>query len=387
MDGKNSVLICVLTLLSFTQGQRTVAQTVGPYNQSIRSQLEGRVEEKYDRDNLSMSGQLDSAEGRFHAGTSQTNLQGGLFRSQNGTLKGKVEDRFGLGHMLRPMEGDGLGKSVRVLSGSRQPAQLETNVNVQEDSLDSVLKSANFSLRKMTPQSDYNALTSTRTDFYSGRRRGNPGFAWGIREWAVPGWGINGWGSLPYDRYSWDYGYGWQTGMDWDSMRMSRDSLRADLRLDPNFYNRSRGVIGGIAPIRPLNMNTSWHIQPLPKMAPLYTDQNVLWDIWYRQVSNALYKNWRNREREPGTATLRITVNKNRTIRAELIRCNTKSAGFKKNLMDAVASLNGSATLTFPNMSRRSVVVFDSEFNSALGATSGAYSDRSGEFEHYRMRR
>lgn len=369
-----------------------------PYK-SIREQLEGRVEDSYKPDQPgglqqgrpdrfgAMQGQADRSSGL----QGRVNDSGGRFHASLGEgysrLQGKVEQRDLMGHLYRPMGGDPLGKSVTVLNGQNYTNPLQGKA--EDDSLDSVLKASNFNLplQRMTPKSDYNALSSNNFDLQTGRGRMQPTFSWGIGGWGVGSWGTDGWGIDEWPRYGWD-AYRWQNGIQsnigWDNMSFNQQRVRADLRLDPNFYQRPFQGNNRIPSIS--DMDTGWGIQPMARPQPLYADQNILWDAWYRQISNALYRNWNGRGQDPGLATLRITVRKNRRIEAQIVRCNNKAERFKKGLMDAVASLNGSAVLDFPNMSQRELVTFNSEFNASTDTARGAYSERSGEVETIRTR-
>ena len=365
-----------------------------PYR-SIREQLEGRVEDSYKSDDSKtqtgqldkysgLNGQVNDDAGRFHA-----NLGDGFSK-----LKGKIEQRDLMGHMNRPFDGDPLGKSVKVLSGSNYNAPVQGKA--EDDSLDSVLNASNFSLplQRMTPKSDYNALSSTQGDLRSGRGYGQPSYTWGAGDWGIGGWAVDGWGIGEGDRYAWGV-YGWdsrfpgrmqQNDWGWDTLSYNQQRLRADLRADPNFYQRPFRSNSKIPSIAPLNTNVGWGISPMDRPQPAYADQNILWDQWYRKVSDALYRNWNGRGQDPGLATLRITVRRNRTIQAQILKCNNPSERFKKNLLDAVASLNGSTVLDYPSMSQREIVSFNSEFNASTDTARGAFSERRGEIETVRTR-
>ncbi len=371
---------------------------------SIRDQLEGKVEQNEEAD------PEEKKVPRFSSSLERNALQDQKYESQDmlfgdglydrSKLQGKVERQDLMNHLKRSFP-DLFGKSVRVLPGSDYSSILQgqaDNSNLNGSNLDNSLKAENFQLplKAMTPRQDFSRLGSIR----QWRTKTVPEYRWSVGN----GWSIgNGWRvgnywtvGIPYrwgrGRDNW-YGYywgyntaygGWQGNMpgyrranriqgqaDWGNWDLPQNNLA----VDPNFYTRR--LPGSIPPIRPINMNTNlgWGIPLRP------VDQSILWDAWYQKVSNAMYRNWAARGRQLGIATLRITVRRNKTIEAQILRVSTQAPDFKKNLLDAVASLNGNSVLDFPPNSQRQIVSFNCQFNASTNTANGAFSERSGEVE------
>lgn len=87
----------------------------------------------------------------------------------------------------------------------------------------------------------------------------------------------------------------------------------------------------------------------------------LAWERWHKQLSQAIYKRWSDRARTPGEATVRVTVTRDRTIRAQILRC-TGGFDFEEGLRDAVEGLNGNPGLTFPTKSLRKYVTFEGDY-------------------------
>ncbi|MBX9686336.1 MAG: hypothetical protein K2X27_06510 [Candidatus Obscuribacterales bacterium] len=291
-------------------------------------------------------------------------------------LRGKVEEKDRLEHLNRPLNGDPLGMSVKVLPGGAYTNTLQGSSD--ENSLDSALSSSNFNLpySKMKPRNDWNALQSNQSaNLRTHRYQTQP--SWDVDEWGIGGWGVG----------DWDVGTrrsgisGW---VDINQNSLNQERLRADL-LDPNFYERPISGRSNIPSIRPLPRLNNWALPPMPPAQAAYAEQNILWDNWYKQISNALYANWKGRDAQPGEAVLRITVRRQRRINAELLRCNNHNESFKKSLLTAVAALNNTSVLDFPGASQKQIVSFESQFSAGTDTKPGAYSERQGELEKVRV--
>ena len=379
-----SSTLCLCVLLGL---QAAGAQSIqSPGAPSIREQLEGSVE-KRDEDPDLKRGSADSSwtsgalnYRKLDSEQDSNSLKNGL--DYDSTLRGKVEERDRLEKLGR-LNADPLGKSVRVLSGQSYSNALEGSA--ENDSLDSVLSADHFNLpmQKMTPKTDYNALSNTTGYMQSGRGRGSalPEFAWGIKQYFPDDWGY---GNRFYDEEYFYYYRNQLPGINWDNRWFERQRLRADLVRGPNLYQRMPDVV---APVAPMSRNINWGIRPMSMPPPAYSEQNILWDAWYQRISQELYRNWKGRGNEPGIATLRITILRGRKIEAQIVKTNNHSASFKKGLMDAVATLSGSAVLDFPSMSQKQIVSFDSAFTASTSTANGATSERKGDIEQVRIRR
>lgn len=269
-------------------------------------------------------------------------------------LNGKVEEKDKLEHLYRPANGNPLSKSVKVLSGQSYAALAPDGG--KDVALDSVLRSDNFILphQQMNLRQDLAADAGASTNPHA-MRSNCPTF------------------------------FAWDTAFD---LRHVQASIRSTAYYMPPSVAPERGEL-----IPGSSKNTAWDIPPvlrvvppLHPVAPLCEEKNVLWDTWYQKVSNALYHDWLGRGEQPGEATLHITVRRSRKIEADLLHSSNSSSTFRKNLLAAVASLNGSQVLDFPSQSMKQTVSFDSVFSAGADTIAGAYSDRRGEIEQVRVR-
>ncbi len=87
----------------------------------------------------------------------------------------------------------------------------------------------------------------------------------------------------------------------------------------------------------------------------------LAWEQWHKQLSKAIYERWSDLADTPGKATVRITVNKNRTISAQILG-SQGGPRFDRTLMRVIDSLNGNPGLTFPAKSQRQVVAFEADY-------------------------
>ena len=207
-----------------------------------------------------------------------------------------------------------------------------------------------------------------------------------MRTYRFYGYGAYGY---PWDENSWSVSAP-GGGYELDNWRMQIDGVHATMpnRFGNRGFNPPPGNMGpSFPPIQPMDMsplrNTPSQIQPL-YVQPVFVDQNIAWDEWYKNVSDALYRNWAKINSLPGEAKLRISVNRGRKIDAQIITTNNYKPSFKTSLTTAVQSLNGSSILEFPKMSDRSSVNFDSVFTSGTTVSSGAYSERTNDVERVR---
>jgi len=105
----------------------------------------------------------------------------------------------------------------------------------------------------------------------------------------------------------------------------------------------------------------------------------LAWERWHKQLSAAIYHRWSERARTPGEATVRVTVTRDRTIRAEIMRASG-GAEFQDGLIEAVEGLNGNPGLTFPSQSQRKVVNFEGDYIASPDVNPG-YSWVKNDYE------
>lgn len=87
----------------------------------------------------------------------------------------------------------------------------------------------------------------------------------------------------------------------------------------------------------------------------------IAWERWYKQLSGAIYTRWSQVADVPGHAVVRITVTKDRELRASMVR-SSGDRDFDHGLMDAIMSLDKNPGLTFPGQSQRKLVSLESDY-------------------------
>lgn len=337
-------------------------------------------------------------------GETQETASGKVARPpQDPTLRGRIEQRNGLEKLGRPSSGlAGLNESVRILSGQNSPNEPSMdgllNANSKEDVLNSTLDSNNFELntnssagayRPATPHSDWNELSSA-TGTMRTKKPCDPCHKMNMMLWRRYGHGP---GPGPWDEYG-----AWvvtaMPGGGRDDWRLQIDKVRASLGSSGaggSLFPDNRWNLAPVgSPLRPPMISQNWTIPPVqpgpPPDKPIYVDQNIGWDAWYKTISDALYKNWSKLNSLPGEAKLRISVSAGRSISAEILSTNNFKPEFKDGLNKAVASLNGSTILEFPQASKRRTVSFESVFTAGTQNSAGSFSERN-EIEHIRLRK
>jgi hypothetical protein len=109
-------------------------------------------------------------------------------------------------------------------------------------------------------------------------------------------------------------------------------------------------------------------------------EMTLAWERWHKQLSEAIYTRWQSIARDPGKATLKITVTRDRHISAQII--DTHSDGsFIGTILTAVESLDGNPGLTFPAKSERQVVSFEADYIAGSDVTPG-YNWVKNDYEH-----
>lgn len=96
----------------------------------------------------------------------------------------------------------------------------------------------------------------------------------------------------------------------------------------------------------------------------------LAWDRWHQQLSKTIYENWSRVADEPGKATLRVTVTRNRTISIDVLR-SSGSRSFDRTLIGEIEALSGNPGLTFPGGSQRQQVSFEADYMAASDVKPG----------------
>lgn len=108
----------------------------------------------------------------------------------------------------------------------------------------------------------------------------------------------------------------------------------------------------------------------------------LAWEKWHKQLSQIIYERWSAIADEPGRATVRVTVDRNRQIQVVFISSNG-SGRFDRKLRSVIEGLNGNSGLTFPAKSQRPIVSFEADYIAAQNVTPG-YSWVKGDYEKVR---
>lgn len=109
----------------------------------------------------------------------------------------------------------------------------------------------------------------------------------------------------------------------------------------------------------------------------------LAWEKWHHQLSEAIYTRWQRMARDPGKATIRITVTRNRQITAQILD-GRGGPEFMDVVMAAIQSLDGNQGLTFPAKSQRQEVSFEADYIAASNVTPG-YSWVKNDVEHIKQ--
>lgn len=96
----------------------------------------------------------------------------------------------------------------------------------------------------------------------------------------------------------------------------------------------------------------------------------LAWDRWHQQLSKTIYENWSRVADEPGKATLKVTVTRNRTISIDVLR-SSGSRSFDRTLVGEIQALSGNPGLTFPGGSQRQQVSFEADYMAASDVKPG----------------
>jgi hypothetical protein len=96
----------------------------------------------------------------------------------------------------------------------------------------------------------------------------------------------------------------------------------------------------------------------------------LAWERWHKQLSEAIYTRWQRIARDPGKATLRVTITNDRHIMATILRSDG-GPEFDSVIMEAIESLDGNPGLTFPAKSERRQVSFEADYIAAAHVKPG----------------
>lgn len=105
----------------------------------------------------------------------------------------------------------------------------------------------------------------------------------------------------------------------------------------------------------------------------------LAWERWHKQLSAAIYDRWSQMADTPGQATVRLTVTKDRQLRADMVR-SSGNPDFDRILMASIRSLDGNPGLTFPAKSVRQQVSLETDYIADSNVKPG-YSWIKNDFE------
>ncbi len=125
----------------------------------------------------------------------------------------------------------------------------------------------------------------------------------------------------------------------------------------------------------------------LPRGFDLGAERNskeltLAWEKWHKQLSATIYERWSAIADEPGRATVRVSVDRNRNITVAFVNSDG-SPRFDRKLRDVIQNLNGNPGLSFPTKSQRPMVSFEADYIAAHNVTPG-YSWVKNDYEKVR---
>lgn len=145
------------------------------------------------------------------------------------------------------------------------------------------------------------------------------------------------------------------------SASASRDGLRSGIAKADDFIDKNKFDLGADRNSRELTL---------------------AWERWHKQLSKAIYDTWSAMADEPGKSTLKVVVNRDRSIRIILVNSDASNR-FNSQLRRAILSLEGNPGLTFPSKSKRQTVSFEADYIAARNVTPG-YSWVKDDYETVR---
>ncbi len=113
----------------------------------------------------------------------------------------------------------------------------------------------------------------------------------------------------------------------------------------------------------------------LPRGFDLGVERNskeltLAWEKWHKQLSATIYERWSSIADEPGRATVRVTVDRNKQIQVAFVNSDG-SPRFDHKLRAVIEDLRGNPGLTFPTKSQRPMVSFEADYIAAHNVTPG----------------
>ena len=109
----------------------------------------------------------------------------------------------------------------------------------------------------------------------------------------------------------------------------------------------------------------------------------LAWERWHKQISEAIYTRWQRAARDPGRATIKITVTRDRQLMASILD-SSGGAAFDECILGVIASLNDNPGLSFPAGSQRKKVSFDADYIASSDVKPG-YSWVKIDYERVRQ--
>jgi hypothetical protein len=160
-----------------------------------------------------------------------------------------------------------------------------------------------------------------------------------------------------------------------DSLRLERAVPVAPQRMQGNLIDNS--LFGGAQKDDGrMGLASPGQFAPLPpNKFDLGADRGsrelvLAWERWHHQLSQAIYSRWSEYCHTPGTATLKITVTRDRSIQAVMVH-SSGNPEFDGGLLQAILSLNGNPGLTFPSQSQRQAVSLESDYIAGRNVNPG----------------
>lgn len=291
-------------------------------------------------------------------------------------LEGRVEERANFQRIGRPsLPGAGLNKFVQILPGET-PVLVPTaslNGGSEEDILNSMLSESNFKMPYSSVAPKLDKIPPQRLQRMA--RAGCDPCLEHLRRLRAMGAFSFGNSSL-YDAFkNYESDIGWRREkMDVDAVLIpeKEEPTEYEIRQKPNSHRRY--------PNYPFQINMPAR-QAVQETLPVVEEQMVNWDRWYEQVAGALWQKWQSLGKEAGEANLRLKVDRQGNVSAQILKTSNYSDSFRQSLLSAVDKMKGSPVLAFPAASQRHSVSFDTRMVAAQTGPKGASSTRAGEVE------
>lgn len=301
-------------------------------------------------------------------------------------LKGRIEDINKI-RLSRP-DSSVVNQAVEILPGGAYSNALDGRADsanlrsgTAEDTLRSLVSEGGFKLgsyKRKQPQTDPGELNAWKASMDSQK------FEWKSVEYDLPIYSLPGGrgrrfsGSVRYTIPRRFYQL--------DNWSLQQRSVSAQVS-----YPNSGGSLFQNQPMAMPNYSIPNYKLPsrfLPPNKPMASppmeadeEQIVEWDSWYRNVADLLWRTWRSKGSQPGEADLRISVDKSRHIRADVLSVSNLTPAFKESLLTAVRTVDGADTLKFPSQSKRQSVIFQTHFVAGVDVKAGATSRKTSDSE------